>query len=297
MVLMQKTRCILYIVIFLTVGSFLLTSFQVTPHGSSADGLDDKPFSASEEIYDNIDAIFTSKDEDFTTLGFYPQLYESSLQATYYGLSILDAIGKLEQVNETQIVNYIMSTYDSESHLFRDSYSYRYLDTDFTTPFMYPLTSLLQVHCYGVLSLELLNNLNLIDIEDSEDFIWSCYNPYSSGFIGQPHSPSLDYYAKISTMDNTYYAVKTLDILMGNWAEYIQERNDLVSYINSLQITNTTQWDFGGFTGDNESYFFPLRLTADANMFSSYYCIKTIQLFGMEAVSYTHLTLPTILLV
>ena len=282
MILMQKTRYILYIVIFLTVGSFLLTSFQITPHGSSEIEPDGKPYSASEEIYDNIDAIFTAKDEDFTTLGFYPQLYESSLQATYYGLSILDAIGKLEQVNETQIVNYIMSTYDSESHLFRDSYSYRYLDTDFTASFMYPLTSLLQVHCYGVLSLELLNNLHLIDIEDSEDFIWSCYNPYTSGFIGQPHSPSLDYYAKISTMDNTYYAVKTLDILMANWAEYIQERNDLVSYINSLQVTDTIQWDFGGFTGDNESYFFPLQLTADANMFSSYYCIKTLQLFGME---------------
>ena len=282
MVLMQKTRCILYIMIFLTVGSFLLTSFRVTPHGSSEIQPDGKIYSASEEIYDNIDAIFASKDEDFTTLGFYPQLYESSLQATYYGLSILDAIGKLEQVNETQIVNYIMSTYDSESHLFRDSYSYRYLDTDFTKSFMYPLTSLLQVHCYGVLSLELLNSLNLLDIEDSEDFIWSCYNSYTSGFIGQPHSPSLDYYAKISTMDNTYYAVKTLDVLMANWAEHIQERDDLVSYINSLQITNPTQWDFGGFTGDNESYFFPLRLNADANMFSSYYCIKTLQLFGME---------------
>jgi len=279
---MQKTRYMLCIVVFLMVGLFLCAPFKKTSDLFFMNEFDGTLYNASEQTYEDVDEVFAAKEGEFATFGFYPQLYEPSLQATYYGLSILDSIGKLEQVNETQITNYIMSTYDSQSHLFRDSYSYRYLDTNFTKSFMYPLTSLLQVHCYGILSLELLNNLNLINSEKSEEFIWSCYNPHTSGFIGQSYSSSLDYYAKISTADNTYYAVKTLDLLMTNWAENTQDRDDLVSYINSLQVTNSSQWDFGGFTGDNESYFFPLCFFADANMFSSYYCIKTLQLFGME---------------
>ena len=281
MVLMSKSRYIICVAIFL----FLIlpwTSFQPASEISTTTSLDENLRTSSEEIYNTIDSIFTAKNEDYTTYGFYPQLYEPSLQATYYGLYILDVIGKLEQVNETQIINYIMSIYNSESQIFMDTYSYRFLDTDFSETFMYPLTSLLQVHCYGVLSLKLLNSLDLIDVEASKEFIWSCYNNLTSGFIGQPYSPSLDYYAKISTMDNTYYAVKTLDVLMGNWAEYTQERNELISYINSLQVSNSLDWDFGGIAGDNESFFFPLRLFADVNMFSSYYSIKTLEVFGME---------------
>jgi hypothetical protein len=275
---MSKTRCIICIALFL----FLVlpwTSVQPTLKRATITGnLSD----SSEEIYTTIDSIFTAKNEDYATYGFYPQLYGPSLQATYYGLYILDVIGKLEQVNETQILDYLMSTYHPESHIFMDDYSYRYLETDFSKAFMYPLTSLLQVHCYGVLSLKLFNRLDLIDVDASQEFIWSCYNTFTSGFIGQPSSPSLEYYAKISTMDNTYYAVKTLDVLMGNWAEYAPERNEIISYINSLQVSNSSNWDLGGIAGDNESFFFPLRLFADANMFSSYYGIKTLELFGME---------------
>ena len=263
MVFMSKTRCILCVTIFLFLGFFPWSSFQTPSEFSTITSLDQKLYDSSEEIYDTIDSVFTSKNEDYSTYGFYPQLYEPSLQATYYGLYVLDVVGKLEQINETQIINYIMSTYNTEAHIFMDAYSYRYLDYDFTNWVLYPLTSLLQIHCYAILSLELLNSLALIDVEESKDFIWSCYNNFTSGFIGQPYHSSLEYYAQIATADNT---VQALDMLMGNWAGHTQERDDLISYINSLQISNSLNWDFGGFTNDNESFFFPLRLYADATI-------------------------------
>ena len=279
---MSKIRYLLVVVIFIVLGFFPWSSFQQPSESSTTTTLDQKIYPSSEGIYTTIDSIFTAKSEEYTSYGFYPQLYESSLQATYYGLYILDSIGKLEQVNESQIITYIMSTYNSELGIFMDGYSYRFLDYDFTHWTLYPLTSLLQVHCYAVLSLELLSSLTLIDIEESKDFIWSCYNNYTSGFIGQPFSSALEYYAQVASMDNTYYAVKTLDLLGETWAEYNQEHDDLIWYINTLQVSSSKTWDFGGLANDNESFFFPLRLYVDTTMFSSYYCIKTLELFGME---------------
>ncbi|MFX1588956.1 MAG: hypothetical protein ACFFC1_12430, partial [Promethearchaeota archaeon] len=237
---------------------------------------------ASLTNYNNLNSIFEDKINDYNNYGFFPQIYEPSLQATYYGLYILDVIGKLELLNETQMIEYIMSTYNEDTNLFIDSYAYRYLDTDFSRSRIYPLTSLLEVNCYAILSLDLLNALHLIDIEESIDFIKSCYNEFTSGFIGQPFSYDLEYYAKISTMDNTYYALKTLDLLMDSWIVYSQQRDELIQYINNLQVTDNYSWEFGGFANDNESYFFSLRLYTDINMFSSYYCFKSLELFGME---------------
>ncbi|MFX1426695.1 MAG: hypothetical protein ACFFBE_09605 [Promethearchaeota archaeon] len=238
---------------------------------------------ASLTNYNNMNSIFEDKINDYNSYGFFPQIYEHSLQATYYGLYILDAIGKLEVVNTTQIIEYIMSTYNKETNLFIDPYAHRYLDTDFSHSRIYPLTSLLEVNCYAILSLDLLNALHLIDVQASINFIKNCYNDFTSGFIGQPFSSDLEYYAKISTMDNTYFALKTLDLLMGSWAGFSQQRDEIVQYINSLQVTDNASWEFGGFANDNESYFFSLRLYADINIFSSYYCFKTLELFGMEA--------------
>jgi prenyltransferase beta subunit len=233
--------------------------------------------------FNNINSIFDDKINDFSIYGFFPQIYEASLQAMYYGLYILDSIGKLEIVNKTQMVKCIMSTYNEESNVFIDSYALRYLDTDFTESTVYPLTSLLEVNCYAILSLDLLNSLDLIDIGKSIDFIKSCYNPITSGFIGQPFSYDLEYYAKISSMDNTYYALKALDLLMDTWVGYTQQRDEIVQYINNLQETNNSSWEFGGFANDNESFYFSLKLYADINMFSSYYSFKSLEIFGMEA--------------
>ncbi|GAH43414.1 unnamed protein product, partial [marine sediment metagenome] len=55
---------------------------------------------------------------------------------------------------------------------------------------------------------DILGNLTAIDKQDAISFIWSCYNPApANGFIGQPYSPSLPLYFKISTIDNIYHAI------------------------------------------------------------------------------------------
>ncbi|MCK4380986.1 MAG: hypothetical protein KAW51_07570, partial [Candidatus Lokiarchaeota archaeon] len=90
--------------------------------------------------YEIIEEIFTQNLDKYSSMGYFPQLYEPSLQATYYALYILEALGKLDQINQSSIKDYLMSHYDSNSHIFMDKYSYRYLDTDFSQGY-YPFTS------------------------------------------------------------------------------------------------------------------------------------------------------------
>ncbi|MFX1479455.1 MAG: hypothetical protein ACFFCI_15080 [Promethearchaeota archaeon] len=235
---------------------------------------------ASNSNSGNIDSILAKKIDEYDNYGYFPQLYEPSLQAIYYGLSILYALGKLERVNATMITEFIMAQYNASSHLFIDTNAYRYLDTDFSHDY-YPLSSLLEANCYALLSLNLLGKLNLIDVQNSIEFIWSCYNPVSSGFVGQPYNSQLHPYFRISTMDNTYFALKALDLLLTNWLPYDQERDDIVNYINSLQITENIDWRFGGFMNDNSSLFDSLEFLYEPNLISSYYCLKSLEILNL----------------
>ena len=103
---------------------------------------------------DNINSIFSAKLNNYNNSGYFPQIYESSFQATYYALHALNATEKLGEINQTKIVNYIMTHYNSSSHIFMDKYAYRYLDTDISKAY-YPLSSVLEVNCYAILSLDL----------------------------------------------------------------------------------------------------------------------------------------------
>lgn len=236
--------------------------------------------SSSSTSYQIINDIFNSKTSNYEDNGFFPQLYDSSLQATYYGLFILHSLAKLEVANESKIIDYIMNHYNSSSGLFTDEYSSRYLGTDFDYTY-YPLSTLLEVNCYALLSLSLLGRLDLIDTSKSVAFLWSCYNPITSGFIGQPYLPNLEEEFKISTMDNTYFAIIALDLLMSDWAGYSTQKDDLLSYINSLQDTNSVGWQYGGFYNDNNNTLNSLGILFEPNLLSSYYSIKSLQVFGM----------------
>jgi len=237
--------------------------------------------SSAESNYQIINEIFNNKANSYEDDGFFPQLYEHSLQATYYGLFILNAIAKLEVANESKIISFIMSHYNSSSGLFMDEYAYRYLGTDFSYTY-YPLSTVLEVNCYALLSLSLLGRLNLIDTNKFVNFLWSCYNPISSGFIGQPYQSDLAENFKISTMDNTYFAIKTLDLLlMGSWMGYSTPKAELITFINSLQNTNSFGWQTGGFYNDNSSFFDSLGILFEPNLLSSYYSIKSLEIFGM----------------
>jgi len=276
---MKTINIICGILSIVFLANFLTTSNKalVTPDISTGVNFENLKVSNATNL-DFINEIFDSKNADFSSKGYYPQIYSDSLQATYYALFILDSIGKLSEINQGEVITYVMSHYNSSSHQFEDSSAKRYLSS--TIPGLYmPLTTLLEVNCYAVLSLEILSSLHLIDTAETIDFIWECYHPILHGFIGQPYDVSLDEGFKIPTADNTYYAVITLELLISNWNSYSQERSDIVSYIAGLQSVGTHV----GFYNDNDPLFDSL-LEMEPNQFSSFYAIKILETFGSSHV-------------
>ncbi len=227
-----------------------------------------------------LDSIFNYKILEYNNKGYFPQIYDPSLQATYYALYTLSSIGKLHDINHSDVIEYIMDRYEEGETRFMDTLSYRYIDTDFTKTY-FPLSTVLEVTCYAILSLDILDALDLLDIQDMIDFIWSCYNPTSGGFIGQPYEVGLEDEFKIATSDNTYFAVITLDLLMDDWLGYSTQRASLISFINRLQVPSGSGWASGGFDNDEEGNFNSLLFHHEPNLLSSYYCIKTLEMFGM----------------
>ncbi|MFX0134601.1 MAG: hypothetical protein ACFFDN_13255 [Candidatus Hodarchaeota archaeon] len=261
------------LIIFLISGIFLREFDNKCAYSNNNVSISQSPqLSSNNEI---INSIFNDKVFEYYDLGYFNQSYESSLQATYYALFIFDALGKLDKLNQTKITNYVMSQYESSSNRFMDILAYRYLDTDFSQ-FYYPLTTILEVNCYAILSLDLLDSLSLINSQETINFIWSCYNPISSGFIGQPFDTSLEEGFKISTMDNTYFAIQTLDLLMNDWLGYSTQRDEIIQFINELQLPE------GGFLNDKDNVIDTLNPFFDPNLLASYYNIKTLEVFGME---------------
>ncbi|MFX1393533.1 MAG: prenyltransferase/squalene oxidase repeat-containing protein [Promethearchaeota archaeon] len=288
----KLTVIVLYFVILIGISAIMLTgrnssNINNTSYGKDIEVISDIsenifPRASSKENYNNIEALMTAKIADYDALGYFPTLYGPSLQATYYAIYILNAIDKLDTINTTQITNFILSKYNESEHLFIDECAERFLNLDFSTLYMYyPYSTLLEVNCYAILTFDMLGKLNLIDVQDAIDFIWSCYNPSTSGFIGRPYMTSPDNEYRISTMDNTYFAILTLDLLMDDWNGYNTQKSELITYINSLQ---SDEYQSGGFwnaldTSDFESMEYTI---VEPNIFSSYYCIKSLELFGME---------------
>ena len=228
-----------------------------------------------------IDEIFDRKLSDYADLGYFPQKYEPSLEATYHALYVLNAIDRLDMINQEMVIEYIMSQFKEDSHLFIDMYTLRYLDMYYSLEY-YPLNSLLETQCYALLSLDILNAMDLIDQQSFIDFIWSCFNPEGddNGFIGIPWDAELDDMSKIATMDNTYYAIQTLNLLIDDWNAYGYQVAGIVRFINSLQSTFTSFKRFGGFFNDIDMEFDSMHeLFRDISLLSSYYCIKTLETF------------------
>jgi len=238
----------------------------------------DEPRAAAGEPYASINDIFNEKYNEFTAQDYFSQTYESSLQATYYALYILNSMDKLDQVNQTAIFNYIMSYYDEGSERFMDSYAERYLQTDFSELIYYfPFPSLLEVNCYAILSLDILGNLTAINKQDAKDFIWSCFNqPTNRGFIGQPYSPSLHPYFKISTIDNTYHAILALEVLGDDPSVHSEEWLGTEYFIKDFQNTTVSSVFYGGFFNDEVEIFHSLD-NLDFTLLSSYYCIQSLK--------------------
>jgi prenyltransferase beta subunit len=267
---MKKSRYA-FLLIYFCISLVLVSN---PPYGK---GNQDSPY----ELFDSttLTQALNSKTNNFTEKNYFPEYYQSSIHSTYYALFILDAIGKLDSIDTQAYSTYFLSFYNGETQHFIDEYALRYLNMDplFT---YYPYTSLLEINCYSVLSLDLLNSLHLINSVEMIDFIWSCFNPESGGFLGQPYSPTLPPEFQLSTADNTYYALKTLDLLIDSWDEYLSEKDSTITFLNSLQSINPLKGHFGGFYNDLDSTLSTLRMT-EPNIISSYYSIKSLELFNL----------------
>ncbi|KKK48338.1 hypothetical protein LCGC14_3146130, partial [marine sediment metagenome] len=108
-IMKRKLLLLLGCVILLSVGSFFPKDInQLQEEGIGSESL----LLASETNYNNINSVFAEKLSSYNTYGVYPQLYESSLQATFYGVATLDNLGKLDQAEKTDIIDYIMEHYN-----------------------------------------------------------------------------------------------------------------------------------------------------------------------------------------
>ena len=241
-----------------------------------------KTSSSEDPNMEIIDALLNSKLQNFSDLGYFPQRYRTSLQAIYYAINSLDIIGALDSINSSFIIDRVMSFYDNDRDMFIDDYALRYLDTDIELGY-YPLTSLLQVNGYALLTLELLSETDLIDTQTFIDFIWSCFDVNTGGFIGQPYSSDLDEFFKLPTADNTYIATLTLDVLGISWNDYTTELDLIINFIDSLQIKDQYNPSYGGFLNDL-SYELDTMWFFEPNIHSSYYAIKTLDIIGLADV-------------
>jgi len=279
----QKGLLILLISLGFIIGVWYMPSDTTDPFDSNSNSQHRKfyeeevnhpiniPNIAAGDNFQIIEDMFSAKLNEYSTIGFFNQIYEPSLQATYYALYILKALDKLESINQTAVKNYILSYYNTTTHIFTDDYAYRYLDTDPNIAY-YPFTTLLEVNCYAILSLALLDQLTQISFQDSIDFILSCYHPDIHGFIGQPYDDCPSGILQIPTMDNTYYAITALEALNEKLGT---KRQDTLQYIKDLQ---DLIW---GFKNDDDDDFRSLGLTMlEPNLLSAYYCIKILDLYN-----------------
>ncbi len=235
---------------------------------------------SSQTNLDIIDSVLDEKIAEYTNKEYYHQIFRPSLGGTYYTLYILNIVGKLYKINQSETLNFIISHYNTNNNTFSDFTANRYLDS-YTGSIIPAYESLLISNCHAVLALNILGNLSLINNADMINFIWSCYNPIDGGFIGRPYQSSLPTYFQASTLENTYWAILTLDLLMVNWMGYTTERANLIQWINDLQnIGDPNPWNNGGFQEDFSSEIKPCMYYS-VNMRNNYLATSALDVFGM----------------
>ncbi len=167
----KKPRVLVSVVLIVVLAYFSTVGIKsVTTHNDRQNEDFDLLAISDASNLEILQSVFDAKNADYATYGYYTQIYSSSLQATYYALYVLDAIGKLGEINQQAVIDYILSFYNSSSSIFSDENSQRYFASKIPGRY-YPLSTLLQVNCYAVLSLDILNSINSIDIVEIIDFV------------------------------------------------------------------------------------------------------------------------------
>ncbi len=233
--------------------------------------------SASGLNQSNINDLLDDRISDYNQYGCFQEYYSPSIRDTYFALYVLDAIGKLHQIDEGKALQYIMSHYDPVKNEFQDDYSLRFYDL--VDSEAYYQNSPLLTYCYAVFSLIILDELSALNQDNIKNYIWSCYDPITGGFFGY-HSP-INSPQNIPTAENTFFAVELLNALNINWDYYLVQRDQIISFLNALQIQSPyNSYTHGGFNNDLE----PLVDTVfryDPNLCSAFFAITTLNSFGM----------------
>lgn len=284
---MRKIRIFLVIIILLNGFGFYHVIISKDLHNLIPDnneidiqGINGSALMAPEIVTN----ILSDKLTEFGLKGYFTQIYEPSLQATYYALYILDAIGRLHEIDTMQITAFIMSYYNRDENRFIDAYAQRFLDTNHSQykEFYYPFSSFLEINCYAILALDLLNNIHLVNSVSLLNFIWSCYNSETSGFVGYPYNQSNPDLLKLSTLDNTYYAIRVID-LFDDWDSYPLRVTALQQHLLGLQSQGIDPSQLGGFFNDLYNTF-PIDFRSisieEPNILSDYYAIRCLQILN-----------------
>ncbi len=225
----------------------------------------------------DLDELLDGRLSDYNLYGCFQEHYTPSIRDTYFALYALDAIDKLDQINESIILNYITAHYNSTNNEFQDSYSLRFYDLVDSEAFYQ--NSPLLTYCYAVLSLDIMGELDVLAHKNITNYIWSCHDSDTGGFFGHPTPTTSP--QNIPTAENTFFAVKVLNFLNFNWNNYAAQRSQIVSFLNSLQIQSPyNSFTHGGFNNDLEDSVDTV-LRYDPNLRSAFFVLITLDSFNM----------------
>jgi len=270
-------KTILFIIAFIIFFYLLPLNPSKITEGSSQYNIYSPDLSVSGFTQSDIDSLIDDKLSDYSQYGCFEEYYTPSIRDTYFALYVLDTIGKLNQINESRIKDYIMNNYNASDNEFQDEYSLRFYDLQNTEA--YYQNSPLLTYCYAVLSLIIINELDSLNQVDIFNFIWSCFDSNTGGFFGFPNPDSSP--QNVSTGENTYFAVETLNELNIDWNMYASEKNQIGSFLGNLQIDNPLMPIYhGGFMNDLD-WNVDTVIRYDPNIRSSYFAIFTLESLNM----------------
>ena len=201
---------------------------------------------------DTIQYILDNAVSEYASLGYYPSLYRPSITGTFYTVYILEAIGRLGMINQTEVIDYIMAHYNTTTKIFSDDYSKRFMEIE-SADSKFRYTSELITNCQAVWTIQLLGGLSLIDTQAMITYLWNCYNSAKGSFMGRENVAGVQEFFKEPSLENTYWAVLTLEFLDPSWTNHGFDKNSLINYLDTLQVLDASGlpgpngWTFGGF--------------------------------------------------
>jgi len=87
------------LILFFSIPSLNYTVDENSTKENTSIPIKNNPMISVGNNYDSIDEILDGKIINYSTYGYFPQVYQPSLQSTYYGLFILDKIERLTTIN------------------------------------------------------------------------------------------------------------------------------------------------------------------------------------------------------